>query len=346
MQLSARALNRTLLLRQHLLVRSTASAHDLVSQLVGLQAQDVLPPYLSLAARIEDFDPRDLSDRLESRECVRLLTLRGTIHVLTEEDALALRPWVQPMLDRSAARAADGTAAIPVDALAAGVSHLLRDGPVAVPTLGRGLADRHPGVPAAALSNAARARLPLVQVPPRGLWAQSGGVVYERVETWLGQPLSMPDTPELVRRYLRAFGPATAADLTAWSGVTGLGPVIKAMPDLVEHTGPDGSRLLDVPDAPVADEDTPAPVRLLGKYDNLWLAHSARDRVTPPESRKRWMGPNGGRGNTIFVNGVLAGLWQLQDGRIQTELFTTVSTQERRQLRDEVRRTEELLEHR
>lgn len=103
MQLSARVLNRSLLLRQHLLARSALSPLEMVEHLIGLQAQDNLPPYLSLAARIDGFDPRSLSRLLESRTLVRFLTMRGTVHVLTAADALQLRTWVQPALDRASA---------------------------------------------------------------------------------------------------------------------------------------------------------------------------------------------------------------------------------------------------
>lgn len=343
MQLSGRALNRTLLARQYLLTRSTTSAPAMVSALIGLQAQDVLPPYVGLAARIEGFDPEDLSARLERREFVRLLTLRGTIHLLSPDDALMLRPWVQPMLDRSAARTTDGTAAIPIETLSAAVDELLDDGPIAVSELGNGLADRFPGVPRTALANAARVRLPLVQAPPRGLWNRPGGVVYERVETWLDRPTTWPDVPALVGRYLRAFGPATAADLTTWSGVTGLAPVIAVVPDLVEYAGPNRTRLFDLPGQPIVDEETPAPVRLLGKYDNLWLSHASRDRVSSVENRRRWRGPNGGRGHTVFIDGMLAGLWQVRGGRIETDLFGATTGPQRRQLRDEVARLEAFL---
>ena len=82
MQLSKRVLNRTLLLRQHLLQRSTLSPLEMVDHLIGLQAQDNLPPYLSLAARIEGFDPRSLSTLIESKRIVRFLTMRGPVPAL------------------------------------------------------------------------------------------------------------------------------------------------------------------------------------------------------------------------------------------------------------------------
>ena len=116
-----------------------------------------------------------------------------------------------------------------------------------------------------------------MQLPPRGLWKRSGGVVYQTVENHLGRPMTESTYPTLVRRYLRAFGPATAADMTTWSRVTRLGPVFAAMRDeLVPVECEDGRTRYDVPGAPYADEDTPAPVRLLGGYDNVWLSHADR----------------------------------------------------------------------
>lgn len=318
---------------------------EMVEHLVGLQAQDNLPPYLSLAARIDGFDPAVLSAAIANRDAVRLLTMRGTVHVLTPDDALALRPWVQSMLDRvSRTNQQSRPAAVIASAdLVTAASAVLDAGPLPVKALGDGLAERFPDVPRSALAHAARERVPMVQVPPRGLWKQSGGVVYERVETWLGQALTELDVPTLVRRYLHAYGPARAADLTTWSGVTGMVPVLHGMDDLVTHTDADGKVLHDVAGAPVADEDVEAPVRLLGKYDNLWLAHAARDRVTEPENRQRWMGLNGGTGSVVLVDGMLEGLWHLADDRIEVTPFRRFTRAEQQCLDSEIDRVHSLL---
>jgi hypothetical protein len=346
--LTRRALNRTLLLRQHLLERSRLPALGMVEHLVGLQAQENLPPYLSLAARLEDFDPLELSNALERREAVRFLTLRGTIHVLVPSDALTLRRWVQPALDQqSRSNAASRPARdVPVHELVAETRRLLAEGPLPVKRLGERLAETFPAVPASALAHVARERVPMVQLPPRGLWGRSGGVVYQTVETHLGAPTADLDVRALVRRYLRAFGPATAADMTVWSRVTRLGPVFDSMSDeLVVVECEDGRRRYDVPDAPYADEDAPAPVRLLGTYDNLWLSHADRAHVVPPEAASRWRGVNGGVGNTIFVDGIMAGLWWWRDGRVVTDVPGRLSRSERQDLVAEVDRVEALLAH-
>lgn len=343
--LSLRDLNRTLLRRQHLLQRTEMPALQLVEHLVGLQAQENLPPYLSLAARIEGFDPLELSDALESRAAVRFLTMRGTIHVLVPDDALSLRAWVQRGLDQQSAsnqmsRPARG---VPVDELVAASRRILDAGPLPVKQLGERLGEVFPDVPAGALAHTARERVPMVQVPPRGLWKRSGGVVYETVESYLGRPTTQVDVRELVRRYLRAFGPATAADMTVWSRVTRLRPVFELMLDeLVVVECEDGRRRYDVPGAPYAEGDEPAPVRLLGAYDNVWLSHAKRDHIVPPEVGPRWMGTNGGVGSTIFVDGFMAGLWWLREGRIVTDVFKSLSRREQAELDAEVAAVETL----
>src|SRR5690349_18986463 len=101
----------------------------MVQHLVGLQAQENLPPYLSLAARIEGFDPAGLSDAIDQRDAVRLLVMRGTIHVLTPDDALALRSWVQVALDQQAASNQNNRPArhVPVEDVVAATRALLAD---------------------------------------------------------------------------------------------------------------------------------------------------------------------------------------------------------------------------
>jgi hypothetical protein len=345
-RLSARRLNRTLLRRQHLLERAAATPQEMAGHLVGLQAQENLSPYLSLAARLTTFDPHDVTAGLEDRSLVRLLTMRGTVHLLTADDALMLRQWTAPVHEREVKVSQSVGPAREVDreAFLAALSELLADGPQPQKAIGTALAERFPGPSPTQLGQLARSVAPLVQCPPRGTWNGSGGVVYQYVDRWLGRPLVEPDVPEIVRRYLRAFGPATAADLTTWSGVTRLGPVLKAMDDLVTHEDPARKPLYDVADGELADEDAPAPVRLLGQYDNLWLSHAGRDRVTTPESRRSWMGVNGGLACTVFADGMLVGLWRVTDGRVEVlSPLRPLTTQEKSELDEEITRVDELL---
>jgi hypothetical protein len=341
-----RKLNRTLLLRQHLLERTPMTVAETSHHLVGLQAQENLPPYLSLAARLSDFDPYDVTRGLEDRSLVRLLTMRGTVHLLTADDALMLRRWTAPVHEREVRVSQSIGAARDVDrkAFADAVSGLLADAPLPQRHLGAALAERFPAYPATQLGQLARSVAPLAQLPPRGTWKGAGGVVYQYVDRWLGRPMTEPDVEEIVRRYLRAFGPATAADVTTWSALTRLGPVVKGMDDLVRHEDENGKVLYDVPDGVIAEEDVPAPVRLLGSYDNVWLSHAQRDRVTEPEKRTSWMGQNGAQAMSLFANGWLEGLWRLEDGKVVVlELLRPLTKREQSELDEEIARVEALL---
>ncbi|MFL6022577.1 MAG: DNA glycosylase AlkZ-like family protein, partial [Marmoricola sp.] len=231
--LSLRTLTRTLWLRQQLVPghRAVHGVAGVVEHVLGLQAQDNLPPYLSLAARTDGFSPADLSDLLEDRTLVRLFSMRGTVHVLTARDALQLRGWVQPALDRVSATNQTSRPAnhLTTDELDAVVSPFLAAGPRSHTDIGQALAEVYPDVPQEALRHVTRERLPLLQVPPRGLWKRSGGVVYQYADRYLGGQFVEADVEDLVIRYLSAYGPATAADMTKWSLVTRLGPVFTAM---------------------------------------------------------------------------------------------------------------------
>lgn len=346
MRLSRQRLNRTLLRRQHLLTRTEASVPAMAGHLVGLQAQENLPPYLSLHARLTSFDPADVTRGLDDRSLVRLLTMRGTIHLLRAEDARPLRTWTQPRMEQELRSSHNVRGAADVDRseLDAALRTALADGPLPQKEIGLRLAEVFPDRPPTALGQVARVVAPLVQVPPRGGWKRSGGVVYAYADAWLGGVGAEPDVREIVRRYLRAFGPASAADVTAWSAVTRLGPVLAAMDDLVRHEDEVGRVLYDVADGELADEDEPAPVRLLGCYDNVWLSHARRDRVTDPEKRNAWLGLNGGSANALFVDGWLEGLWRVEDGRVVVlETLRPLTRAESAGLAEESARVEELL---
>ena len=199
MRFSKQRLNRTLLLRQHLLERVDRTPAQLVEHLVGLQAQEPMPPYLSLAARLTAFDPIGLSNQIESRELARVLSLRDTVHLHLPADALTLPVWAAPVRDRELRMSQTIGAAREVDraAFAAAVRTVLADGPLPQRALSAALAERFPSYTGAQLGSVARVTEVLVQLPPRGCWkpTASTAVAYDFAERWLGAPLSSPDVP-------------------------------------------------------------------------------------------------------------------------------------------------------
>src|SRR4051794_29433626 len=98
--LTARALNRATLARQHLLARVVMPVETMVERLVGMQAQVPRNPYLALWSRLVDFRVEELEALVADRRAVRLGLMRATLHLVTADDGLRLRPMLQPVLDR------------------------------------------------------------------------------------------------------------------------------------------------------------------------------------------------------------------------------------------------------
>ncbi len=319
-RLSARALNRATLARQHLLERSTRPALEEVEHLVGLQAQIPLNPYFGLWSRLEGFDPEELAEPIRERRAVRVVLMRSTIHLVSARDCLRLRPLFAEFLDRSLFGSAWGKLlqGIDVDEVAAEGRRVLDEEPRTLSELGRLLAERWPAYDPTALSYLIRNFVTLVQIPPRGVWGRSGQTVCATAETWLRRPLDDGGSlDDLVLRYLAAFGPATKQDVRAWCSLPGLGDVVERLrPLLVTFRDERGRELFDLPDAPRPDPDTPAPPRFLPDFDNVLLAHADRTRVLEDGLPRRI-----GIGKpTVLVDGVVAAIWKLVKTRASATL--------------------------
>lgn len=211
--LSPRALNRATLDRQLLLRRSGLSAKAAVGHLLGLQAQNVKPPYYALAARLDGFAPEELSELMADREVVRIVTMRSTIHTHTAEDCLTLRPLVQPARDRELINFRKGLQGVDLDRLAVLARELVEAEPRTMKQLREALLAEWPDADPQALAIAARCKLPLVQVTPRGLWGRSGQVALTTAEHWLGRPAGPASA-----------GPAPAGPAPAGPASTGPAP--------------------------------------------------------------------------------------------------------------------------
>lgn len=286
----------------------------LVEHLVGLQAQAPFPPYFGLLSRLGGFQPADLADLLVSRDVVRIALMRGTIHLVSARDCLALRPLVQPVLDR-ALRANFGPQLAGADprAVAAAGRELVEEAPLTFAELGGRLAGTWPDHAPSALAQAVRAFVPLVQVPPRAVWGAAGQAQHTSAEVWLGRPLEAdPSLEALVARYLAAFGPATVADVQAWSGLTRLREIAERMrPGLRAFRDEDGRELLDLPDAPRPGPGVPAPVRLVAEFDNLILSHADRTRVMSEDARTRLFRMANVFPGSVLIDGFVAGMWRV-----------------------------------
>lgn len=328
--LTRRRLNRALLARQHLLARVDRSVPDVVADLVGLQAQEPLDPYTGLWSRLEGFDPHDLGRRLEDRSLVRLVTWRGTVHLHTAADAPVVRALVEELMAR---RVSPGNmfgravARLDLDAILADVWAWIGEEPrtggevkARLAAVGSPDLDR--------LVDVVKYALPTVQVPPRAVWGKTGRARWAPLDGWLGRPLHVAtpaDEDAVLLRHLAAFGPSSAADIATWSGWTGVRARLDRLAAggdlLVTYRHEDtGRELVDVADGLLPDADVPAPVRFLPEFDDAVLSHADRSRIVPPDLGSHHVLGLDPRPRVVLVDGVVGGLWRVDDDGARARL--------------------------
>jgi hypothetical protein len=331
--LTLRELNRATLARQLLLERARMPVLDALERVTGLQAQEGKGPYVAFQSRLDAFDPVALEEALLARSAVRAVLMRNTIHLVRSadyplmrsavygDDTGLLRGGVLETAERhaAAARSFFGTEQrTRVEAMAwLAAEHGVEDAPLQWYAL--------------------RAAARIAHAPECGL-RRGKRAAFE----------ALPDAPEppppaaraeLLRRYLAAFGPATVADYAAWAGIR-----IREARAAAEAAGPlepyadeQGRELLDVAGAPLPPADTPAPARLLARWDNAILAHADRTRILP--AKRRLAVDNAGADYQVFlVDGFAAGSWRVERGKAVLEPYGRLSREARAQLAAEVER--------
>jgi hypothetical protein len=332
--LTKRELNRALLARQLLLERARMPIPRALERIGGIQDQYAPNAYIRLCACLDGFERKELTRALERRSAVQATLMRATIHVVSKRDywpfAAAIRgpqrDWLlRVRRPRPKERDLERQAAV-LDALMAGGPRRREELAAAVggswTTLG--------------------SWLELVRVPPSGTWEKRRADLFQTAERWVGSEDVEPGAAldHLVRRYLRAFGPASRSDIAQWAGVRlgDLAPALERL-SLRRFRDESGGELLDVPRAPLPDPDTPAPVRFLPTWDAVLLVHARRAGVLSEEHRglifPTTMPQSVG---TFLVDGVVAGTWRFDGGRVNWEPFARLDAATRREVEDEAER--------
>jgi hypothetical protein len=303
--LTLRELNRATLARQLLLRRRRLSPLAVIERLAGMQAQWAPAPYVGLWSRIDGFRRETLERAILRGAVLKPTVMRGTLHLVTARDYPVFHAALRDF------RWWSSPEATPL-------------GEAAAPTI-RQLYAQEPRPAAAALWKLApRTRFAAVPEPP------DVDVTVARAE--------------LVRRYLAAFGPATRADISAWSGmpVRDFAAALEMVEPLRRFRDERGRELLDVPRAPLPPADTPAPVRFLPKFDNVLLSFADRTRVLPEDLRSTVI-QGGDVLQTFLVDGVVAGAWRVERGRVVVDPLASLPRAARRELKEEVAELEVFL---
>ena len=313
--LSRERLNRATLARQMLLAREELDPPEAVARLAGLQAQEPKPPFIGLWSRLAGFERAELIGALRSRTVVRATLMRATLHLLDPAGYLTMRACLQPMLDASMKSALrDRSQGLDLDRLLPAARELLAERPRAFDELREDLSQRFPEMNDRAIGYAIRTQIPLVMVASEDRWGFPRGSQFALAEEWLGEPVDQEaGLGPIIRRYLGAFGPASAADFGRWSGLNGAKAAFEELrEELFACRDERGRALFDLPDSPRPDAAEAAPARLLPEFDNLMLAHDDRSRVVADEHRKGLVTKNLRVKATFLVDGFAAGTWRIE----------------------------------
>jgi hypothetical protein len=338
--LTQRQLNRAMLARQLLLERGRGGISKTLERIGGIQAQYAPSMYVGLWTRLEGFERDQLDRALEKRTVAQGTLMRITIHLVSAKDwwpfSLALRDARRQWVVKARKQDPDVVAAA-----AARLRRLMAGEPMQASEIRKQLGD--------ALGHNAPLWLDMVRVPPSGTWRRRRADLYGLADHWLGSPPSELDTAaavdQLVLACLRGFGPMRAADIVSISGLRAA-DVTESLSrlELRRFLDEDRKELVDLPRAPLPDPDIPAPVRFLPVWDSTLLLANIRRTGIFRERHRRFLDHHDyPQGTAVFlVDGVAAGAWRFEKGRLDLRPFERLDRATMRELREESERLAQL----
>ncbi len=342
--------------RHHLLDEPPADAVTICRDVCGVQAQVMSAAYLQLWTRNHAITRAEVESALwKTRTLVKTSLMRQTLHFIPTDEFLlyisALRPtrFAQAMrvMDRCGITRDESEALIPL------IMETLSAGPLSRSAIAAAIRPKASKRVRFWMENSwSLVRLPVAE----GLICygrdEGNAIVFIRVDHWLPKlKLELMSATEaqcaLLRKYLRAYGPATLRDFSHWAGipmqeVKTLFALIEA--ELAEIPGDEKSCFLlreDVPGLTSRSAKEPC-VRLLPNFDSYLLAHREKDHLVSAKHYKRVYRNQGWISPVVLIDGAVAGVWlykpQGKKLRVEIEPFGKLSKAERSGIEREAER--------
>jgi uncharacterized protein YcaQ len=337
-------------LRRHHLLDEPPQNQDAVTlcrDVCGVQAQVMSAAYLQLWTRNHALTRTGIEDALwKSRTLVKTSLMRQTLHLIpTGEFPLyiaALRPsrFAQAMrvMDRCGITRDESDALIPL------IMETLSAGPLSRPAIAAALRPKASKQVRFWMENSwSLVRLPVAEGLVCYGRGEGNAIVFIRVDHWLPklklEPMSATEAQgALLRKYLRAYGPATLTDFSHWAGipmqeVRSLRALLES--DLAEIPGDKKNCLLLREDVEVLNSSTAAKgsIRLLPSFDTYLLAHRDKDHLLSATHYKRVYRNQGWISPVVLIDGAVVAVWsyKLQSKRLVVEIepFGKLSRAER-----------------
>jgi hypothetical protein len=327
---------------------------EVVRDTCGIHAQVASAAELQLWARVKGIKSEDVRAALwDARTLVRTWSLRGTLHLLTSDDlplyvaALSQhdRWWKGAWLRMIGMNEEELRATLDAIRSSLGARPITREQlaeKVAAKVGAKGR-DRMMSGWGEMLKPAAFHGY-LCSGPPRG---QS--VTFVRPDRWLKEwkiPEASAAWREIVRRYLRAYGPAGRDEFARWWGMqpAPAGRVLEAFEDELAQVDVEGSRAWVLAEDLAAIEmvSLTAEPRLLPAFDVYVAGTRPRGSLVEPRFENRVFRQAGWVSPVIIVGGRIAGIWKQETGdkrtKVTIEPFKKLSKKHRDALGEEADR--------
>ena len=330
--MTRRRLQRAVLARQHLLQRASGATDvvTVVREVCGLQTQYAPTAYVGLWSRLAGFQRDDLTTALERRSVVQATLVRNTIHVVAATDYWPHRIAVRDVMQRWFL----GLTGNPSERTMRAAGDRVRKALAGGAEVTRKELDK---LASTAGGSYVGMWVDLVRVPPSGTWERRRADRYALAEEWIGAApeLTVDDARDhMVRCYLTGFGPASVKEIASFCSMN-VGDVRGAAERVAKprFQAEDGTVLLDLDELPVPDEGAAAPVRFLGTWEAILLAHARRADVIREEDRSRIFGTRMPQSlPTFLVDGQVAGTWKYVNGIVEIDCWRDMSATRRRQV--------------
>jgi hypothetical protein len=310
-----------------------------MEQMGGIQTQYAPAGYIGLWSRMRDFDRPMLTRALEDRQAIQATMMRATIHTVSATDYWPMMAGVRRVNREWYTKVQRDIRSTDMEGVADAVRVELADAPLRMAEIAARLVAC--GFPPRSATWAGL-WVDMVRVPPSGTWEHRRADLYGLADQWLAPvEVSEDDGIELlIRRYLGAFGPGPLRDISNWMGLNvGQMRHVAERMELRRFHDEAGKPLVDLPDAPLPDPETPAPPRFLAVWDAMLLVHARRTQVLPEVLRPLIFNTKTPHSvNTFLLNGQVAGMWRFEKDRVELSPLRPLTATERRGLDEEAHR--------
>ncbi|MGD2201481.1 MAG: winged helix DNA-binding domain-containing protein [Candidatus Bathyarchaeota archaeon] len=346
--------------RHHLTERApTETAVKVVGDIMGLNAQGILNFQVSLWNRVKDLDKGLLPQALyHERTLVRTWLMRNTVHIVPSEQLPLFRGALLGSLMREWDRwnVKTGSKESPQSWMPhyKEILDLLKEGPLTINQMleALGWKGREGKRRLRRVIREMSLRGILCHAKPSGYWHYETEHTYAHLDRWL--PDQKPVNPEearreLLRGYLRAYGPASPQDFAYWTGkrVSDSKPIFKSLASSLEKVKLEGQKRALYAlkeDLPLVEEaeGAAAPTRLLPPFDALIMGHKDKGRLIDPRDRENIFLKYGNISASILLDGKVQGAWSIKKAgegrRLDITPFRRFTEHERDDIEKEVDR--------